>query len=142
MARVFVDDTVSDGDPPYVEQQDPADGDTGVSPDADIVWHVNDDIGIPLGDWESYVDFTVATARTDVPGSITVTGTDPGYDLTFTFDPDDALPYGATVDVTVDAEDTFGNVMAQETWSFTVENDPEANVTPASVGVIKAGFAE
>ncbi|UCE27822.1 MAG: Ig-like domain-containing protein [Candidatus Coatesbacteria bacterium] len=141
MARVFVDDAVTNGEPPYIDQQDPGDGDIGVSSDTDIVWHVNDDIGIPLGDWEDYVDFTVEIARTDVSGAITVSGTDPGYDLTFTFDPDDPLPYGATIEVTVDAEDTFGNT-CQESWSFTVENDPETNVAPASIGVIKAGFVE
>ncbi len=137
MLRVYLND---DWDPPYVANQDPSPGETGVPYSADIVYHVkDDDAGIRSGSVTS--DTLVVTDDTNgvVTGNYTANYTDLN-DVVVTFDPDNNFSEGAVITVTVgptghEIKDAVGNVMDTETWNFTVTT---AGVESVSVGEIKA----
>lgn len=125
-----------DSDAPYVTSKNPSDGADDIPVTRNIVCHVKDD---SFGVEESSLDMTVTIpGRGEVDGDLSVTGNFLNFKLTF--NPDEDLPYGTEVTVSVDAEDLEGNVMDTEIWTFTTETD--AAVTPTSLGVIKAGFSE
>ncbi|UCE26249.1 MAG: Ig-like domain-containing protein [Candidatus Coatesbacteria bacterium] len=134
MVRVKIDD---DFDPPYVDEQDPADGETGVDPAADIIFHCKDgDYGVD----SDTIEFTADDGtKADIPGTLDVDDTDPN-DVLCTFSPHSDLPAGATITCTVDGElaDGLGNEMGEdEVWTFTVTG---SSVGEASLGEIKATY--
>jgi hypothetical protein len=90
-----------DEDPPYVENLDPEDGETGVDLDDNIKGHVKDDC---YGVDEESITVDVNTAdRGEIPGSLNFTGD--FLDFTYTFNPDDDLPHYSEIFVTVNAAD-------------------------------------
>lgn len=130
---IYPDDTA-----PTVTNKDPADGATDVAVTKNIKCHVKD---AGFGVEESSLDMTVTIpGRGEVDGNLSITGN--FLDFTLTFNPDEDLPYDTDITVEVDAADIEENVMETETWTFTTEIDPETSITPASIGHIKAGYAE
>ncbi|UCE28181.1 MAG: hypothetical protein JSW52_05390 [Candidatus Coatesbacteria bacterium] len=120
MVRVKIDD---DMDPPYVDEQDPADT-TWAQPDTDIVFHCkDDDKGVDSGT----IDFSADDGtRADVPGVLDIDDSDPN-DVVCTFTPDSDLPEGETITCTVDEllADGLGNEMGSDAvWSFGVDGTP------------------
>jgi hypothetical protein len=125
-----------DEDPPYVTNPGPSDGADDIPVTRNITCRVKDD---NYGVEESSLDMTVTVpGRGEVEGVLTVTGNFLNFNLTF--NPDDDLPYDTDVTVSVDADDLEGNAMETETWTFHTESD--TSVAPASLGHIKADFAE
>ena len=100
--------------PPYTAGHDPARGVRGatdIPADASIVVHVLDD--------GSGVD--LATISMTVEGaSVTPTITGSPADYTLTYDPPDDFALYQLVDVTVDARDLDGNIMATDAYSFNI----------------------
>lgn len=132
MVRVILDD---DMDPPYIDEQDPADGEL-VPPDAIITFRCKDvDNGLDV----STVDFAVEDGDgVEVSGVLDIDDADPN-DVMCTFTPYDDLPKGTiTCTVAGTLADGLGNEMgADEVWSFTVGY---ANVENSSLGEIKATY--
>jgi hypothetical protein len=125
-----------DEDPPYVTNPGPSDGADDIPVTRNITCRVKDD---NYGVEESSLDMTVTVpGRGEVEGVLTVTGN--FLNFTLTFNPADDLPYDTDVTVSVDADDLEGNAMETETWTFHTESD--TSVAPASLGHIKADFAE
>ena len=115
MIRGVIDD---DMDGPYVDGQDPADGDW-TADDSQFVFHAKDD---DKGVDDTTIDVSVDDdTKADVPGDLDISGTPADYTCTFT--PDDPFDDG-TYDATVPASlaDLLGNEMgSDETWSFGVD---------------------
>jgi hypothetical protein len=134
MLRVKVND---DMDPPYVDEQDPAGGDTGVDPGTDIAFHCKDD---DYGVDSATIEFSADDGtKAEISGTLYIDDTDPN-DVICTFTPDSDLPEGAIITCVVDDSlaDGLGNEMDDnEAWSFTVGY---MNVEEASVGEIKATY--
>ncbi|MCP4229310.1 MAG: Ig-like domain-containing protein [bacterium] len=141
MVRVKIND---DMDGPYANDQHPADGDTGVAVDADIFFDIEDtDAGVDSSTITT--DSVVVTDNTKViiSGTLTIDDGNP-YITHVTFDPDSDFTEGSVVTVTVspsgnEMTDMLGNVMAEDSWSFTVFM---TGVDSASLGEIKATFTE
>jgi hypothetical protein len=135
--RTYYDDF----DAPYVTDLDPDDGETGVAVDTDIEGTIVDD-GYGIDEASISVEVT-ASNRGDIPGSLDITGD--FFDFDYSFDPDEDLPEGTEINVTVNAKDLADppNVM-DEVYSFTTEEgeDPFETIKQASLGHIKAGFTE
>jgi len=115
MVRVVIDD---DYDGPYVDGQDPADGDW-TADNTQLVFHAkDDDKGVDEGTIDCAVD---DGTKADVPGTLDITGTPADYTCTFTPD----SPFGdGTFGVTVPGTlaDLLGNEMGSDaTWSFGVD---------------------
>ncbi|UCE28175.1 MAG: hypothetical protein JSW52_05360 [Candidatus Coatesbacteria bacterium] len=120
LVRVIIDD---DMDPPYVDEQDPADG-GWAQPDTDIVFHCkDDDKGINV----DTVGFTAEDeSRGEISGSLEIDYEDIN-DVVCTFTPDSDLPEGDTITCTVPGTlaDGLGNEMgADEVWSFGIDSTP------------------
>jgi hypothetical protein len=115
MARAVIDD---DFDGPYVDGQDPADGDW-TDDNTQIVFHCKDD---DKGVDDTTIDGIVDDGtKAEVPGDLDITGTPSDYTCTFT--PDDPFEDGS-YDATVygSLADLLGNTMgSDETWSFGVD---------------------
>jgi hypothetical protein len=73
-----------------------------------------------------------------VTGILDYDDSDP-LNVIFEFEPNDNLIEGETYTVTVEAYDLAGNGPVEETWDFTTGF---TNITPASLGAIKAGFTK
>ncbi len=119
LVRVFIDD---DMDPPYVDEQDPADGGAG-APDTEIVFHCKDD---DKGVDSDTIDFSADDGtRADVSGSLDIDDSDPN-DVICTFTPDSDLPEGEiTCTVPGTLADGLGNEMGDDAeWSFVVDSTP------------------
>jgi hypothetical protein len=119
MVRVIVDD---DFDPPYVDEQDPADGGAG-APDTEIVFHCKDD---DKGVDSDTIDFTAEDeTRGEVSGSLDIDDGDPN-DVVCTFTPDSDLAEGTiTCTVAGTLADGLGNEMDDDAvWSFVVDATP------------------
>ena len=119
LVRVFIDD---DMDPPYVDEQDPADGGAG-APDTEIVFHCKDD---DKGVDSDTIDFTAEDdTRAEVSGSLDVDDSDPN-DVVCTFTPDSDLAEGTiTCTVAGTLADGLGNEMGDDdVWSFSVDMTP------------------
>ncbi len=103
--------------PPYTTGHNPADLDTGVLVDSDVVFHVQDDgVGVNLLTVNAVVDGI--TYANGIPG-FSYTGT--AADYTITIDPASNFAYGSTISVTLYATDLAGNVMTPYTYSFDTE---------------------
>ena len=108
--------STSDSAPPYTSGHSPASGAVGVPVNTSIVVHVMDDT---LGVEQSSIVMTVEGSAV----TPTITGV-PG-DYTVTYDPSVDFPIDQVVDVTVAARDIAAspNVMATESYSFTITSD-------------------
>jgi hypothetical protein len=117
--RVIIDD---DMDPPYVDEQDPADGGSG-APDTEIVFHCkDDDKGVDI----DTIDFTAEDeTRAEVSGSLDIDDSDVN-DVVCTFTPDSDLAEGTiTCTVAGTLADGLGNEMGDDAvWSFSVDTTP------------------
>ncbi len=143
MVRAVVND---DMDGPYADEQDPADGETNVPYDADIVFHVkDDDVGVDISSINTdsvLVDKEIPVdGRFEVTGTISIDDSDPN-DVIVTFDPDSDFEDGAWVTVIVSPTDheiidELGNEMAEDSWEFFVE---WSAIKSSSLGEIKANF--
>jgi hypothetical protein len=119
LVRCFIDD---DMDPPYVDEQDPADGGAG-APDTEIVFHCKDD---DKGVDSDTIDFTAEDdTRGEVSGSLDIDDGDPN-DVVCTFTPDSDLAEGTiTCTVAGTLADGLGNEMDDDAvWSFVVDATP------------------
>jgi hypothetical protein len=119
MVRVIVDD---DMDPPYVDEQDPADGGAG-APDTEIVFHCKDD---DYGVDSETIDFMAEDeTRGEVSGSLDIDDGD-ANDVVCTFTPDSDLPEGTiTCTVAGTLADGLTNEMGDDAvWSFVVDATP------------------
>jgi|GEM_PF-1000147 len=119
---------IEDNDPPVVSNESPADGDTGVSLTADVVFDLTDAVsGV---DWSSV---TVGVEGTDYTQS---DGEWSRSTNTVTINPSGNWSYGQVVNVTIDATDNNSNTMTQVVYSFTadIDNQPPqiASRTPAA----------
>ncbi|UCE26233.1 MAG: hypothetical protein JSW52_07670 [Candidatus Coatesbacteria bacterium] len=126
--------------PPEITDMYPQDGDypSGVPVDTLAGCHWTepdpDDTGINV----SNSTFDLYDSNMDlVLGMLTVDDTDL-WDVIVDFEPDDDLNEGETYTVETFAEDLAGN-SATESWQFTTGY---VNITPESLGGIKARFAE
>jgi len=117
-APVIAADTVA----PLCAQYNPADEATEVSASADIAIHITD--GGSGVDQSSIVMKVDDTAVTPI-----ITGTEEDY--TITYNPPADFGYLEQVDVTIDAADLDGNVMATNAYSFTTA--PAAIVIPSQI---------
>lgn len=134
----FIVNGSSDEVDPTVTDMYPHDEDfpSGVPVDTDVGWHVLDDASgcdIEATEW------SVEDSSSDlVLGTMDIDDSDP-LDVSFDFTPDDELIEGETYTVDIAAYDNAGNGPVEETWDFTTGY---TNIAPASIGTIKAGYAE
>lgn len=112
-----------DTTPPYTSGHDPSAGETGVALGTSIVVHLLD-----AGDGVNAAAIAMTVAG--VPVSPIVNGTPADY--TLTYDPPVDFAHSQVVNVTVDAADLAGNVMATYSYSFTTQPD---SVPPYVSGV-------
>ncbi|MFC1651972.1 Ig-like domain-containing protein [Patescibacteria group bacterium] len=144
----FDTETVSpDLDPPYVQNENPADGAINVSLDSNVYFEVvDDDSGVDL----STVDLTVEGSLViddgvTQPGfTVIVTPLANGY--SFDYDPSVDFPSNDTINIAIDATDNDGNVMPTYNYSFdtvdtippqmdlTNPSDPDDGATGVPVG--------
>ncbi|UCE26228.1 MAG: hypothetical protein JSW52_07645 [Candidatus Coatesbacteria bacterium] len=131
---------VQEEDPPVITDMYPQDGDfpSGVPVDtlAGCHWTEPEETDVGINVDNSYFDLYDGDMDL-VVGILTVDDTDL-FDVIVDFEPDDDLNEGETYTVETYAEDLAGN-NTTETWDFTTGY---MNITPSSVGVIKAGFAQ
>jgi hypothetical protein len=112
-----------DNTPPYTTGHSPAKGSVDVEPDTNIVVHVRD----------SGTGVNQSSIQMRVEGSLvspTITGTP--YDYTLTYNPPTDFDYGQVVNVTINAQDlnSTPNVMSQDSYSFTIQDEPGSDSTP------------
>jgi hypothetical protein len=122
---------------PDITQTFPHDSDfpSGVPVDTNVTFHVIDDVtGCDTGE----TTCTVEENGDPVTGDLTFDDSDP-LDVAFTWEADDDYTEGASIDVEVETYDLAGNGPVTEEWTFTTGY---VNVTPESLGVIKARFIE
>jgi hypothetical protein len=122
---------------PEITETAPHDSDfpCGVPVDTNVTFHVTDDLsGCDTG--ETTVD--VEYDGNPLSGMLTWDDSDP-MDVAFEWEPDVYYPDLAEIHVAVETYDLAGNGPVTEEWSFTTGY---ANITPSSLGVIKAKFAE
>ena len=122
---------------PEITETYPHDSDfpSGVPVDTDVTFRVTDDLSGCDTD-ETAVD--VEHDGDTLIGMLTFDDSDP-LDVYFEWEPDVSYPAGVEIHVAVETYDNYGNGPVTEEWSFTTGY---VNVAPASLGVIKAGFAE
>ncbi|MCK4733587.1 MAG: PKD domain-containing protein, partial [Methanophagales archaeon] len=114
-----LDDNVS----PYTSGHSPAKDAAGVSRDTNIAVHILDEgVGID----QSSIVMTVE----ETPVTPIITGT--GSDYTVTYTPPTTFDYGQVVDITINAQELAGNIMPQDSYSFTIESAPDTT-SPAAV---------
>ncbi len=141
--------TEDDVDAPYVEEENPADGETGVSGATDVVFHIKDyknNAGVipGLGVDINTVEVTVDGIDYSLAGPNTFSYSGTSEDYTITIDPVSEFPENYTVNVSVDGGDLHSpaNVMATHNYSFmTSDNDApfvdNEDPTPDSVDVVQ-----
>jgi hypothetical protein len=129
--------TLTDHEDPEIAQTYPHDADfpSGVPVGTNVTFHVTDNL---YGCDTDETTCTVEENSEPLFGELTFDDGDP-LDVAFTWEPDDHYAEGTDVDVTVETYDLAGNGPVTEEWTFTTGY---VNVAPASLGVIKAGFAE
>ncbi|MCK4594276.1 Ig-like domain-containing protein, partial [bacterium] len=138
-----------DTDPPYVDGMDPDEGEYGVPPDSDIIFHCKDDLsGVDIDTIDFTVQDTTLSGRfasigcdpiRTVPGDLDIDDTDP-LDVVCTFDPTNPFYEGEDITCTVDGElaDNAENEMGDDfVWTFYIYGD---DVTETTWGAIKAEF--
>jgi len=108
---------ISDTTPPTIDGHSPARGAVDIPINTDIVFHLKD---TGVGVDQSSIVMTVEGA---VVSLTSVSGTPADY--TVTYNPATDFSYQQVVDVTVDASDLDGNVMAQDVYSFTTGSQPD-----------------
>lgn len=137
MVRVYLND---DWDPPYIDNRDPAPGETGVPYGANIKYHIkDDDAGVEYGSITSDTVVVTSSINGVLTGHYSVNYSDL-HDVAVTFNPDSSFEENDVITVTVGPaghaiKDALGNVMTTETWDFTVTS---AGVESTSLGEIKA----
>jgi hypothetical protein len=142
-----------DEEAPFGDGFDPQDGDEGVPPDSNIVFHLCDELaGIDVDTIDFSIEDTVPSPGTDgnfigtggpsparhVAGDLEI-DSDDIHDVVCTFIPDDPLLSGV-ITCTVDGNlaDMLGNPVGDDiVWSFSVSG---AAVLDTTWGAIKAGF--
>jgi hypothetical protein len=107
-----------DNTPPYTSDHNPAKNSTSASPNINIVVHVRD----------SGTGVDQSSIQMRVEGSLvspTITGTSSDY--TVTYNPPTDFSYEQVVNVTINAQDLESppNVMAQDSYSFTIQSEDE-----------------
>jgi len=122
---------------PEITETYPHDSDftSGVPVDMDVTFHVTDDVS---GCDTDETTCTVEETGDPIPGDLTFDDSDP-LDVAFTWEREEDYTEGASIDVEVVTYDLAGNGPVTEEWNFTTGY---VNITPKSLGVIKAGFAE
>lgn len=106
---------------PYTSGHIPAKGATDISPKTNIVLHVKDS---GAGVDQSSIELTVGGS------AVTPVITGDVNDYTVTYSPPADFAWGELVNVTVDAADLAGNIMKQDSYSFTIlSSDNESPVT-------------
>ncbi len=118
---------------PYTVQWYPAPNSSNVNRNTNISCHILD-AGVGL--IESSVTMTVWNGTTSIPGSFTKEGN--FLDYLLQFDPTSLLPANTLITCKVNGKDLNNNTMPEYSWSFTTIDD--ANVTPTSLGHVKALF--
>ncbi|MFC1946580.1 choice-of-anchor D domain-containing protein [Chloroflexota bacterium] len=122
---IMEDDTTD----PYTCCHDPADGDTDVPINTNIVLNVKDDgVGVNQS--------TIAMTVEGMAVTPTITGSPADY--TLTYNPPSNSAYLQVVNVTVDASDLVGNSMTTDSYSFTTIPPPppppqDIQVIPPSI---------
>ena len=127
-----------DGDPPYLDNEDPAPSATGVDVDKDIVFNLKDDdsgvdqstviIQIHRGSgWE-----IVWSSDTEQLSDVTVTkNVISAGNIQYTIDPDLVFPWNQTVQVRVQADDLFVPTNSLDTtYSFQTDTTGGADTDP------------
>jgi hypothetical protein len=120
---------------PEVTDTYPHDSDfpSGVPVDTNVTFHVIDDVsGCDTGETTCTVEENGDAAQ----GELTFDDSDP-LDVGFTWEGDDDYTEGASIDVEIVTYDLAGNGPVTEEWNFSTGY---VNITPKSLGVIKAGF--
>ena len=122
---------------PDITETYPHDSDfpCGVPVDTNVTFRVTDDLS------GCDTDETTVNVEHDgdtLIGMLTWDDNDP-LDVAFEWEPDVYYPDVAEIHVAVETYDNYGNGPVTEDWTFTTGY---ANVAPASLGVIKAGYAE
>jgi len=122
---------------PEITETYPHDSDfpCGVPVDTNVTFHVTDDLSGCDTD-ETTID--VEHDGDTLIGLLTFDDGDP-LDVAFEWEPDIDYPDVGEIDVAIETYDLAGNGPVTEEWTFTTGY---ANITPSSLGVIKAGFAE
>ncbi len=111
-------------DMPYTSGHVPVKGASGVSPNTKVTVHVKDDgaginqasLMLQVGGGTVY-DGSNADPASAFPNT-TLTGDKQDYVLTYT--PPSTFAFGSVINVVVDAADSAGNVMPQDSYSFTI----------------------
>jgi len=119
-----------DTTPPYVGAQDPADEETGVLVDSDVSFRIYDSDGNLDVNTHANFSFTVA-GTTYYCDSENVSCSGTAYNTLVTKS-SNSFANATEITVTVDAEDTEGNTMTQQSWSFTTETTGSATATVTS----------
>jgi len=151
----FTVDYCFDEETPYGDGFDPQDGETDVPPDANVVFHLCDELsGIDVdtihfsiedtsrapGESGNFVGVGDPSPARHIAGDLEIDSGDI-HDVVCTFDPDDPLD-ADVITCTVDGSlaDMLGNPVGEDiVWSFSVEGI-ETAVQDTTWGVIKAGF--
>lgn len=106
-------DVLADTVDPTVEEQNPADGDTGVNVTQTISFHLKDNkSGIDL----STLSVTLNGAA--ITGEVTTTEQEGTLDVLVTYTPDPDLQYSRTYTVAVSVQDVADNDIGPVEWSF------------------------
>jgi hypothetical protein len=127
--------TLTDNEDPEITETYPHDSDfpSGVPVGTNVTFHVTDNLyGCDTGE----TTCTVEENGDPVLGELTFDDSDP-LDVAFAWEADDDYTEGASIDVAIVTYDLAGNGPVTEEWTFTTGY---VNITPKSLGVIKAGF--
>ena len=109
---VFDSLEAEDNIPPYTSGHSPSKNATDVSIDTDITVHIIDD-------GEGIDQSSIVMTVEDIPVIPTITGSTNDY--TVTYAPFTSFDYGQVVDITIAAQDLAGNIMVQDSYSFTIK---------------------
>lgn len=148
-SRFWTFTTEDDDDAPYVENRNPASGDTNVSADSNIVFRIKDyknnagavpGLGVDIATVQVQVTAgSTTTTYQDGDAGFSYTGSAENYLVTI--NPSSPLPAGTTVQVQIDASDLHspGNAMTTETYSFTIAAAAQTTTTSGTTGVQEGG---
>ena len=101
---------------PYAAGYSPAKGAGNVSVDTSIVFHIKDmQSGVDKSSIKLQVNGTTVTPS--ITGTVT--------DFTVTYKPPTKFGYNQKISIAINAKDLSGNVMAEDTYTFTTGNAPD-----------------
>jgi chitodextrinase len=119
----------SDTTPPATSGHSPAKGASDVPVDSNITLHIQDS-----GDGVDQSTIVMTVEGQEVTPAISGTAAD----YTITYDPQTDFDHGQTINITVSASDLAGNIMTQETYSFTTltKSTPADTIPPSNPTIV------